>query len=193
MPYLYERLPSALPTTTRLSRGGVPPSPARGGRFARRVTSWPKSPQYGRNPSLQCQSADFCGGCDMKRIFAAAAITLAFAPSGVLAQERTGDAALGALSGAVVLGPVGAVAGAVIGYTAGPSIAQSWGLRRSSESRRRGPSARASGNAASSQGPSTQGVATAGPSREGSEPPSKPSAQSARAQDDAIPPVQTLE
>ncbi len=47
------------------------------------------------------------------------------------AQERGGDAALGAVSGAVVLGPVGAVAGALIGYTAGPSIARSWGLRRS--------------------------------------------------------------
>jgi hypothetical protein len=35
----------------------------------------------------------------MKKIFAAAAMTLAFAPSGVLAQERAGDAALGALSG----------------------------------------------------------------------------------------------
>jgi hypothetical protein len=69
--------------------------------------------------------------CDMKKILAAAAITLTFAPSSVLAQERVGDAALGALSGAVVLGPVGAVAGAVVGYTAGPSIAHSWGLRRS--------------------------------------------------------------
>jgi hypothetical protein len=47
------------------------------------------------------------------------------------AQERAGDAALGAVSGAVVLGPVGAVAGAFIGYAAGPSIAHSWGLRRS--------------------------------------------------------------
>ena len=41
------------------------------------------------------------------------------------AQGRAGDAALGALSGAVVLGPVGAVAGAFIGYAAGPSIARS--------------------------------------------------------------------
>ncbi len=48
------------------------------------------------------------------------------------AQERAGDAALGTVSGAVVLGPVGAVAGAFIGYTAGPSISHSWGVRRSS-------------------------------------------------------------
>jgi hypothetical protein len=133
------------------------------------------------------------GGCDMKRIFAAGAITLAFAPPGVLAQERTGDATLGALSGAVVLGPVGAVAGAVIGYTAGPSIAQSWGLRRSSETRHRERSGRPSGNAASKQGGLTQGVATAGHVEAVSRTSAKPQTQSARAQDDAIPPVQTLE
>ena len=53
-----------------------------------------------------------------------AAMTLM--PVSAHAGERAGDAALGALSGAVVFGPVGLVAGAVIGYTAGPSIAQSW-------------------------------------------------------------------
>jgi hypothetical protein len=72
----------------------------------------------------------------MKKLFLAAIVAAALvasmlAPSGALAQERAGQAALGALSGAVVLGPVGAVAGAVIGYTAGPAIASSWGLRRS--------------------------------------------------------------
>jgi hypothetical protein len=35
------------------------------------------------------------------------------------------------VSGAVVLGPVGAVAGAFIGYTAGPAISRSWGVGRS--------------------------------------------------------------
>src|SRR5262249_25359469 len=60
-----------------------------------------------------------------------AVIAIWCVPSATLAGERVGDAALGALSGAVVLGPVGAVAGAVIGYTAGPSIADSWGFRRS--------------------------------------------------------------
>ncbi|MBU6458677.1 MAG: hypothetical protein KGK16_18520 [Bradyrhizobium sp.] len=53
------------------------------------------------------------------------------APSATMAQERGGDAALGALSGALVLGPVGAVAGAIVGYTAGPSISQSLGTRQS--------------------------------------------------------------
>jgi hypothetical protein len=61
----------------------------------------------------------------MRTIIATAIIALAL-PSAALAGERHGDAAIGALSGAVVLGPVGLVAGAVIGYTAGPSIAQSW-------------------------------------------------------------------
>jgi hypothetical protein len=67
----------------------------------------------------------------MKKLIAAAVIAMALAPLSALAQERAGDAALGALSGAVVLGPVGAVAGAVVGYTTGPAIASSWGLRRS--------------------------------------------------------------
>ena len=71
----------------------------------------------------------------MKRVLAGVVVGLLCLPSAALAQERVGDAALGALSGAVVLGPVGAVAGAVVGYTAGPSIAQSWGLRRSAPPR----------------------------------------------------------
>jgi hypothetical protein len=68
----------------------------------------------------------------MTKAFTAAAMILLLAPSTALAQNRGGDAALGALSGAVVLGPVGAVAGAVIGYTAGPAIAHSWGFNRQS-------------------------------------------------------------
>jgi hypothetical protein len=66
----------------------------------------------------------------MKRMLVVTVLATALTPMGALAQERAGDAALGALSGAVVLGPVGAVAGAVVGYTAGPAIASSWGLRR---------------------------------------------------------------
>jgi hypothetical protein len=61
----------------------------------------------------------------MRTIIIATVIALGV-PSAALAGERAGDAAIGALSGAVVLGPVGLVAGAVVGYTAGPSIAQSW-------------------------------------------------------------------
>lgn len=71
------------------------------------------------------------GRRNMKTTVVAALIAIWCVPSATFAGERVGDAALGALSGAVVLGPVGAVAGAVIGYTAGPSIADSWGLKRS--------------------------------------------------------------
>jgi hypothetical protein len=67
----------------------------------------------------------------MKKLIPGAVIAIALAPVGAFAQERTADAALGALSGAVVLGPLGAVAGAVVGYTAGPAIASSSGIRRS--------------------------------------------------------------
>jgi len=67
----------------------------------------------------------------MKKLLVAALIAGAFMPFEARAQDRAGDAALGAVSGAVVLGPVGAVAGALIGYTAGPSIARSWGMGRS--------------------------------------------------------------
>jgi hypothetical protein len=54
---------------------------------------------------------------------------IGFMPVAAGAQERVGDAALGAVSGALVAGPVGLVAGGVVGFTAGPSIARSWGLR----------------------------------------------------------------
>jgi hypothetical protein len=67
----------------------------------------------------------------MKKIAVAFVIAIWWVPSLTLADERVGDAALGAVSGAVILGPIGAVAGAAIGYTAGPAIANAWGLRRS--------------------------------------------------------------
>src|ERR1700739_3687076 len=71
----------------------------------------------------------------MKKIIASVAICLVLMSSAGIAEERPGDAALGAVSGAVVLGPIGAVAGAVIGWTAGPSISHSWGLHHSSAQR----------------------------------------------------------
>ena len=77
----------------------------------------------------------------MIKAFTTAALLLALAPSAALAQ-RAGDAALGAVAGAVVLGPVGAVAGAFVGYTAGPSISRSWGLEGSRSSRHRRHSSR---------------------------------------------------
>jgi hypothetical protein len=64
------------------------------------------------------------------------AATITFAPSAE-AGERAGDAALGAVAGAVAAGPVGLVAGGMIGYTAGPGIATEWGVRRSRHHRHR--------------------------------------------------------
>jgi phage tail tape-measure protein len=66
----------------------------------------------------------------MNKTLIAAVIVVALAPVGASAQERVGDAALGAASG-LILGPVGVVAGAVVGYTVGPNIASAWGMRRS--------------------------------------------------------------
>ena len=73
----------------------------------------------------------------MKKLLVAALIAATFLSFEAKAQERAGSAALGALSGAVVLGPVGAVAGAFIGYSAGPAIAHSWGVGHSRSRARR--------------------------------------------------------
>jgi hypothetical protein len=95
----------------------------------------------------------------MNKPVAAVVMILALAPVGALAQERGGDAALGALSGAVVLGPVGAVAGALIGYTAGPSIASSWGLRHSRSAKYRNRASRDPGLSSRAAAPSRSGEA----------------------------------
>jgi hypothetical protein len=54
---------------------------------------------------------------------------LALAPGNAVARHRVGNAALGALAGGVVFGPVGALAGTAVGYTAGDGIARDWGVR----------------------------------------------------------------
>jgi hypothetical protein len=95
------------------------------------------------------------------------------------AQERAGDAALGAVSGAVVLGPVGAVAGAAIGYVAGPAISRSWGVRRSARQVR---AQRMSQPSVAPEPQTTGSVA--------SSPPAKPTAPPAAAKP---PPVQGFE
>src|SRR5262245_50732800 len=73
----------------------------------------------------------------MKKILAVTVMAIALAPLNARAQERVGDAVLGALSGAIVLGPIGAAAGAAVGYVAGPAIARSWGMGRSDPHYRR--------------------------------------------------------
>ncbi len=61
----------------------------------------------------------------------AIAVSLAFTTTSAYAG-RVANTAIGTLTGLVVFGPVGAVAGAAVGYTAGHGIARSWGLSRSS-------------------------------------------------------------
>ncbi|MFO1111372.1 MAG: DNA-directed RNA polymerase subunit N [Bradyrhizobium sp.] len=70
----------------------------------------------------------------MKKQIAIAAMAVTVSTAAVAGERATG-AALGAVSGAVVLGPIGAVAGAFIGYTAGPSMSRAWGVRGNSSAR----------------------------------------------------------
>jgi len=74
----------------------------------------------------------------MKKQIAIAALALTVS-TGAIAGERATSAALGAVSGAVVLGPIGAVAGAFIGYTAGPSMSRAWGVSGSRSASSRQP------------------------------------------------------
>ena len=67
----------------------------------------------------------------MKKLAVAAVLAGTLISFEAQAQDRGGSAVLGAVSGLVVFGPVGAAAGAVVGYTAGPAIAHSWGIGRS--------------------------------------------------------------
>lgn len=95
----------------------------------------------------------------MNKALITAVVMLAAVPASAVAQERAGSAALGAVSGAVVLGPVGAVAGAVIGYTAGPAIARSWGMRGSRSARHRQPPRREAYGATAAGAPPRTGEA----------------------------------
>jgi hypothetical protein len=66
----------------------------------------------------------------MKRIVTIAFVAAALlAPAAATAGERVLDGALGGVSGAIVFGPVGLVAGGLTGYVAGPSIARGLGLK----------------------------------------------------------------
>src|ERR1700748_3598685 len=124
----------------------------------------------------------------MKKAIAITAMSLALTCSQARADEhRGGDAALGALSGAVVLGPIGAVAGAVVGYTAGPSIAHAWGFRRGGTPRQHAHPAKQEAQASASPAQATPTAATV---------PATPQARpatTAKTASSGLPPVQTLE
>lgn len=132
----------------------------------------------------------------MKKVLLTVVVLLAGVPASAAAQERAGSAALGAVSGAVVLGPVGAVAGAVIGYTAGPSIARSWGVRGSRSARHRQPPRREAYGATATSAPprAREAMEANGQMRAASNPPvqAAPAAPPVQATpaETATPPVQ---
>lgn len=132
----------------------------------------------------------------MKKVLLTVIVLLAGVPASAAAQERAGSAALGAVSGAVVLGPVGAVAGAVIGYTAGPSIARSWGVRGSRSARHRQPPRREAYGATATSAPprAREAMEANGQMRAASNPPvqAAPAAPPVQATpaETATPPVQ---
>ncbi len=66
----------------------------------------------------------------MRTALAAAAIAVGLAciPTMAGAQERYGDGAMGAVAGAVVFGPIGALAGGLTGFFAGPNISRGLGI-----------------------------------------------------------------
>jgi hypothetical protein len=132
----------------------------------------------------------------MKKTIASVALSLVLMSSTAMAEERPGDAALGAVSGAVVLGPIGAVAGAVIGWTAGPSISHSWGLHRASAPRhtRRAASPNARVSTGDSQpAPNPSAPNQSAPKDQAAPQAAAPAQPSATTTASTTPPVQPLE
>ena len=123
----------------------------------------------------------------MKWKIAFSILALSIATQATADEHRGGDAALGALSGAVVLGPIGAVAGAVVGYTAGPSIAHAWGFRRGNTAHQRAHPAKQEAQASASPAQVTPTAATV-PATSQTRP-----AATARTASSKPPPAQTLE
>ena len=129
----------------------------------------------------------------MKKTVAITAMSLSLISAQARADEhRPGDAALGALSGAVVLGPIGAVAGAVVGYTAGPSIAHSWGFRHSAARRTRAARQAPPPADAPTQAPEARGRAMP-PSEAHASMPTPQAPPAPKTASTSPPPVQTLE
>jgi len=120
---IHPRAPAAPP------RLGVPRLEPRLADGSPRLRSSPV-PLCRRNCGLPCSSR-YMKGSTMRKLLVAALVAGSAISFEAKAQERAGSAALGAVSGAIVLGRVGAVAGALIGYTAGPAIAHSWGVGHS--------------------------------------------------------------
>jgi hypothetical protein len=151
-------------------------------------------------PHFWLTLSGYRGELQLKRTIAIAAAVLSLISSQALADEhRGGDAALGALAGAVVLGPIGAIAGAAVGFTAGPSIAHSWGFRRSGSAARRTRSAQQQTQAPDTRpamaapGPAAAPPAplAAAPAPQAAQPPARsPKTTTASS---AAPPVQGLE
>jgi hypothetical protein len=128
----------------------------------------------------------------MKRAIAIVTLGVLATSTAAFAQERATDAALGAVSGAVVLGPVGAVAGALVGYTAGPSIAHSWHLRRSRAPRQAHRPTRLDDHASTIDSEAANAQASA-PTASAPAAASPPSPAPAMPRSGSTPPVQPLE
>lgn len=109
----------------------------------------------------------------MNKALITAVVMLVGVPASAVAQERAGAAALGAVSGAVVLGPIGAVAGAVVGYTAGPAIARSWGVKEQRSAQRRQPSRREAYRGAGAPLRTREAMNASGQMRAASSPPAQ--------------------
>ena len=67
---------------------------------------------------------------------AVVATAVVLSPAVASAQDRLTHAAVGAVAGAVVAGPVGLLGGGLIGYVAGPQIACDLGVERCHRHRR---------------------------------------------------------
>jgi hypothetical protein len=123
----------------------------------------------------------------MNKLVVAAAVASTLISFEAQAQDRGGSAVLGAVSGLVVFGPVGAAAGAVVGYTAGPAIANSWGVRQ--------PAPRSKARRAARSGPDARRPAATAtpPAVAKTTPPPVAQAPATVASTKAAPPIQTFE